>query len=55
MRKGQVILDAETWAASGGTIGIFGRLFKGRLSIVSRELTATEREALDKALADAGA
>lgn len=31
-------ISAEIWAASGGTIGIFGKLWKqGRLKIVSED------------------
>ena len=32
------VIDWETWAASGGTAGIYGKLFRaGKLKIVSED------------------
>jgi hypothetical protein len=47
----KIVIDAETWAESGGTAGIFGKYWRrGCLRIVSRDLTKTERERLEKVL-----
>lgn len=46
-------INSEIWAESGGTGGMFGKLWEqGRLNIVSRELTTTEQATLEKAVAE---
>ena len=52
----QLAINADVWAESGGSIGMFGKLWRqGRLNIVSHELTPTEQTKLDAALRRRGA
>ena len=51
-RRSLIPINADVWAESGGTGGMFGKLWKqGRLDIVSRELTAPEQKQLEAAVA----